>query len=55
MVWYIGALFSQNVKYHISGPKGGLAFDLECENRWSRDLGNLLLASNGDNGNLQNF
>ena len=54
-VWYIGTLYSQNVKYHILGPWGRLAFDIECENRWSRDLGNLLLASNGgDNGNLQN-
>ena len=31
-----------------------LAFGIECENRWSLDLGNLLLASNGDSGNLQN-
>ena len=36
------------------GPWGRLAFNIEYENRWSRDLGNLLLASNGDNGNLQN-
>ena len=48
MVWYMGTLFSKNVKYHISGPWGGLASDIECENRWSRDLGNLLPASNGD-------
>ena len=42
------------LKYHISGPWGRLAFDIECKNRWSHDLGNLLLASIGDNGNLQN-
>ena len=48
MVWYMGILFSQNVKYHISGPWGELAFDIECENRLSRDLGILLLASDGD-------
>ena len=53
MIWYMGTLFSKNVKYHILGPWGRLAFDIECENRWSRDLGNLLLASNGYNGNLQ--
>ena len=29
-------------------------FDIEYENGWSRDLDNLPLASNGDNGNLQN-
>ena len=50
----MGTLFSKNVKYHISGPWGRLAFDIECENKWSRDLGNLLLASNGDNGILKN-
>ena len=50
----MGTLFSENVKYHISGPWGGLASDIEYENRWSRDLGNLPPASNGDNGNLQN-
>ena len=27
---------------------------LNVKNRWSRDLGNLLPASNGNNGNLQN-
>ena len=44
------------VKFHISSPWGALAFDIEYENRWSRDLGtsNLPLASKGDNGNLQN-
>ena len=53
MVSYMGTLFSKNVKYHISGPWGRLAFDIECKNRWSRDLGNVLLASYGDNANLQ--
>ena len=31
-----------------------MAFDIECENMWSRDLGSLLLASNGDSGILHN-
>ena len=54
MVWCMGTLISYNVKYHLSGPWGGLAFDIESGNRWSRDLGNLLLASNGADGNRQN-
>ena len=29
-----------------------LAIDIECEKMWSRDLGSLLLASNGDSGIL---
>ena len=52
--WYMGTLFSCNIKYHISDPWGRPTFDIEFENSWSCDLGNLFLASNGDNGILQN-
>ena len=34
VVWYMGTLFSQNVKYYISGPWGRLAFDIECDVTW---------------------
>ena len=47
-------LYFENVTYHKSGPWGSLAFDTECENMWSRDLGSLLLASNRDSGVLHN-
>ena len=50
----MGTVFSNNVTYHKSCPWGTLAFDIECENMWSRDLGSLLLASNGDSGIMHN-